>query len=335
MHIFIDESGTFAHSSDAHSVSVVGALIIPGGRLRDVERKYVTLKGRLPKHNGEVEGRLLSEAEVDRVVSLLFKNEALFEVTAIDMGVHDEADIAKHKQGQQEGITKHLTDDHHPNVHEGCWDLRRRLEQMPHQLYVQSVSTFELIWRTIGHATMFFSQRRPEDLGAFYWVVDGKDRDRITDWEDWWSYVVMPSLQSKSLREPMGVFAEGDYSHFRRFDTVLGEHLKPYAKDPSKNDATDLHTLLTEHFRFSSEPEPGLEMVDILTNATRRALTGRLGPDGWKNIPRLMIHRPDHYIQVIALTQTPPKQTGYPYMPVLKHFSHGGKSMLAPRFLER
>jgi hypothetical protein len=76
-------------------------------------------------------------------------------------------------------------------------------------------------------------------------------------------------------------------------------------------------------------------MADILTNATRRALTGRLGPDGWKNIPRLMIHRPDHYIQLIALMQTDPKQTKYPYMRVLEYFSHGGKKMLAPRFLKK
>ena len=144
----------------------------------------------------------------------------------------------------------------------------------------------------------------------------------------------MPHLQSKSLREPMGIFTEGDYSYFRRFDAVPGEHLKPYAKDPSNNDATDVRKILTEHFRFSSEPEPGLEMADILTNATRRALTGRLEPDGWKNIPRLMIHRPDHYIQFIALMQTQPKQTEYPYMGLLKYFSSGGKSMLAPRFLK-
>lgn len=333
MLIFIDESGTFAGSSGTHSISVVGALIIPEGCLSNIERKYSVLRRQLPKQSGEVKGRLLSEADVDRVVSLLTKNEALFEITAIDMGLHDETDIVTHKQGQEEGITKHLTDDFHPSVQEGLWNLRRRLERMPHQLYVQSVATFELIARVIEHAVMFFSQRRPEELGAFYWVVDGKDRDRITDWEDWWSFVVMPSLQSKSLRKPMGMFTEGDYSHFRRFGTVLSEHLKPHVKDPSKDHATDLRKLLTEHFRFSTEPEPCLEMVDILTNATRRALMGRLRIKGWGNIRRLMIHRPEHYIQFIALKQTPPKQTRYPYLPVLKYFSQGGKNMLAPRFL--
>ena len=42
-------------------------------------------------------------------------------------------------------------------------------------------------------------------------------------------------------------------------------------------------------------------MADIAVNATRRALTGNLGIAGWRDIRRLMIHRPEHYIRVIAL----------------------------------
>ena len=180
---------------------------------------------------------------------------------------------------------------------------------------------------------MFYSQRRPEELGVFHWVVDAKDRERVTDWEDWWSYVVMPIIQSKSLRKPMGYFAEGDYSYFERFEATLENHPKPHANDPSSKEATDLRKVITESFRFSSDPEPGLELIDILANATRRAMAGNLKRDGWKNIPRLMIHRRGHYIQMIALTQIEPNVHRYPYMPVLRHFTHGGKSMLAPRFL--
>src|SRR3546814_10263368 len=90
---------------------------------------------------------------------------------------------------------------------------------MPHQLYIQSCATFELIWRTIENATMYYCQRRPVELGAFYWVVDGKDKDKVTDWEDWWSQVIMPITESKSLRKPLGIFSEGDYYHFKRFET--------------------------------------------------------------------------------------------------------------------
>ncbi len=50
--------------------------------------------------------------------------------------------------------------------------------------------------------------------------------------------------------------------------------------------------LLLKDIRFSTKnPRKAFEFVDILSNATRRALTGKLQKLGWKNIHRLMIHR--------------------------------------------
>ena len=179
MHIFIDESGSFAYTPNAHSISVVGALIIPDSRLPDIEKKYLKLRARLPQKNDEVKGRLLSESDIDRVVTLLVRNEALFEVTANDMGLHSEADVSGHKKGQEIGMTAHLTDEHRPSVHEGLWHLRKRLEWIPHQLYVQTVVTFELIARVIEHGTMFFSQRQPIELRTFHWVVMARIEIRL------------------------------------------------------------------------------------------------------------------------------------------------------------
>jgi hypothetical protein len=48
---------------------------------------------------------------------------------------------------------------------------------------------------------------------------------------------------------------------------------------------------------FSPATSYGLEIVDVLTNAVRRALKGRLGQEGWGGISRLMIHRHPPYIQ--------------------------------------
>ena len=85
----------------------------------------------------------------------------------------------------------------------------------------------------------------------------------------------------------------------QRFKAAIPEHLRPHLKNPAARSGLDAKKIMTENFRFSSDPEPGpgLEMVDILTNATRRALVGNLGKEGWANIPRLMIHRNNHYIQ--------------------------------------
>lgn len=336
MHIFIDESGTFTISPSRHAISVVGGLIIPDQQLVKVEKKYAAIRSRLVTSGDEIKGRLLSEREVASVVALLRRHEVIFEVTAIDMGIHDAARVGAHKKAQEEAITKRLTEDHHPGMRAGVMGLRKRLERITLQLYVQSVVTFDLIPRLIEHGTLYYSQRRPQELGSFHWVADAKEKGRITEWEDWWSFVVMPMLQAKSLREPMAMFDQGDYSYFERFSAKIPAYLKPHGRDSTgANDATDVKKLMTESFRFSCEAEPGLELVDILVNGTRRALMGNLKLEGWRGIPNLMIHRKHHYIHFVSLLRSDPQRKSWPYMPVLEHFSRCGKNLLAPRFARR
>jgi hypothetical protein len=332
MYVFIDESGAFTCTPRRHSISAVGALIIPDALLSKVEQKYAALRGSLPTERGEVKGRLLAENHVARIVAMLARYQVLYVSAVIDMGIHDEDAIAEHKQGQAEGLTRNLTERHHPNLRAGLYSLRERLERMASQLYVQSTVMFVVIDRVLRDATFYYAQRRPQELGAFHWVIDGKDRGRITDWEDWWRYVVRPMLQSKMLREPMVTLREADYSHFERFDTTIGDHLKPHIPHRQSDQATDLNKVMTEDLRFSSEVEPGLEMVDVLVNATRRALMGNLGHLGWRDLRSLMIHQAHHYIQVMTLLSVEPSLKRWPYMPVLRHFSSGGRVMLAPRF---
>ena len=337
MHIFIDEAGTFAGYSKFPSVSLVGALVIPDKKLPAIERKYQTLRLSLPKHNGEVKGRLLNEDQVAKVVDLLRMNEALFETTVVDLGIHTETDVRAHKAGQAQGFTNQLTPEHHENARQEMWRLRRQLEEMSLPLYVQSEALFDLIYRTIEHAGMYFSQRQPKELAHFHWVIDAKEvAKKKTHWEEWWSYVVMPALQTKSLYKPLVHLSEGDYSHFERFSVAPSEYLQKFATEPEKLMAksVNLNLLLTEHFRFSSACEYGLELVDIITNSTRRALVGNLKFEGWRHIPRTMVHRKQHYIQIVSLMSGQPSQRKYPYQEVLRHFEKGGRSMLAPRFLK-
>jgi hypothetical protein len=42
-------------------------------------------------------------------------------------------------------------------------------------LYLQAITTFDVLHRLIGHMTAHFCQRRPSELGTFAWVVDAKD----------------------------------------------------------------------------------------------------------------------------------------------------------------
>lgn len=90
--------------------------------------------------------------------------------------------------------------------------------------------------------------------------------------------------------------------------------------------------LLMSNFRFSSAPEVGLELVDIVTNAVRRAVTGNLSESGWRDIPGIMIHRREHYIGVMGLEGASQMRGDPDYADVVRRFTEGGRTMLAPRF---
>jgi hypothetical protein len=174
---------------------------------------------------------------------------------------------------------------------------------------------------------MFYAQRIPQELGAFHWVIDGKDKTRVTDWEEWWSVVVSMDLQSRSLSDPFATLDGADYSHFERFRGKFSDYMKTHFK--VDEEGIDGGMLMEENLRFSSAAEPGLEIVDILSNAIRRALGGRLDIEGWKDIRRLMIHRREPYIQLVALRDVPVPSS---YEGVMRHFTAGGRAMLSPRF---
>jgi hypothetical protein len=159
-------------------------------------------------------------------------------------------------------------------------------------------------------------------------LIDAKDRSNVTPWEEWWSTAVMPILQSKFLREPMSHLVGADYSHYdRQYRTTASEYIRGLIDDPVATEAVDLKKIMSDNLEFSSASKPGLEIVDILTNAVRRAMVGNLQFAGYKDLPSIMIHRQSHYIQILSLVSNQ-SVANPPYMPILNHFRRGGKSLV-------
>jgi hypothetical protein len=200
MQIFIDESGTFS-GFHAQSISVVGGLAIPDGKLDFLAKKFANIRARLPKENDEVKGRLLNEEQIDEIVILLSRNETLFEATALDLGVHNEDEVTAYKEKHGKEMLAKVNDFHdsqRAEVKKTSEEILRT--SMP--LYLQALTTFDVLHRLIGHMTMFFSQRRPQELGKIAWVVNGKDVQKATNWERWWSYYAQGALATMSKRRP-------------------------------------------------------------------------------------------------------------------------------------
>jgi hypothetical protein len=318
MHVYIDEAGSFSgfHSG---SLSAVGALAIPDSKMNFIQKQFAKLRGRLPLDKGEVKGRLLDESQVNQVVGFLARNEVLFEVTVTDLGLQSEAHLLAYKDARAQGMLE--------RAHRFREPARQDVETACHQiqatsvpLYLQAITTFEVLQSIIAHVPLFFAQRRPKDLGAFAWVVDGKDPKKVTNWETWWSWYARGALATMSKRRPAWRI-EADFTYFDRFCSPGAEG----------SQGIDL-SLLLKDLRFSAAAETGLELVDILVTATRPAMVGNLQFSGWQSIRHLMVHRREPYIKLIVLGETNVIGNA-PYGDVVRHFSTGGKPMLTAAVL--
>jgi hypothetical protein len=195
----------------------------------------------------------------------------------------------------------------------------------PVNLFVQALATFEVLHHVITNAPNFFAQRKPYELGSFRWTVDGKDKAKVTRWEEWWANYARGALSTMSKRRPAGRFGENlqaDYSFFEKFRS----------NDGTGEDGISM-TVLLKDIQFLSGVQYGLEMVDILANAVRRSLAGNLQKEGWRNIHRLMIHRNEEpYISFVAYREGPDIIRNPPYAGVVREgFSKGGRPMLTKR----
>jgi hypothetical protein len=334
VHIFIDETGTFTGIGKPLSISMIGALIVPDARKNSLEKEYARIRRTLPIENGEVKGKRLSEADIAKLMPMLRHHDVLFEVVAIDLGLHTEEGLRENQAGRAEGVTANLTDEHHQSMIDAVWKARREMESYSLQLNIQSALIFELIRTALEHGTLFYCQRRPKELANFHWVIDAKGDNSIpTPWENWWATFIKPALQTKFAMKPMASIKVGDYSHMARFqfEAVSEFHKKIVKPKPDGPRPMNLGLVLSESLRFSKEPEPGLELVDILTNATRRALRGNLQPEGWREIPTIMVRRKPQNIQILSLDKSVPETAKLPYGRVVKAFDIGARSMLTTK----
>lgn len=134
----------------------------------------------------------------------------------------------------------------------------------------------------------------PPEAGAFKWVIDAKDITK-TKYESAWELIAGGLIQSRCLESPGVMVEEGDYSHFKRFfmrSQKWPAHLPPpNSRNPSKPGMIlNLSKILHESLRFAdSQATPGLQLADIITNAFRRALMGRLQVVGYRRMGELML----------------------------------------------
>lgn len=126
----------------------------------------------------------------------------------------------------------------------------------------------------------------------------------------------------------------GDYSYFKRFDESKVRQVK--VKEDYRDlfnraiSSLSLKKLLGNSFKFQdSKKNAGLQLADILANATQRAFNEKLAKNGWADIGSLLIAQdPEPPIHIINLNATLKNKTiKNPFLGVIETFKEKAKSM--------
>jgi hypothetical protein len=224
---------------------------------------------------------MLEPAHLESLVEVLFRHDAVMHACAIDVSREEDSRIDQHKAQQCNGMTKHLTCEHHPDLVREVWDLRHVLEGMSRQLYIQCVMMKELVRIVSEEIALYFAQRRPRELAVFEWTIDAKDPRRITSQENWWRETLAVWLESASRREPFifGKDAGFNYKYFNRSFAMTKEMWFP-GRPPEIMEGHDLRKMMTERMAFvDTRSETLIQAVDILTSFLRRLLAKEIAND--------------------------------------------------------
>jgi Protein of unknown function (DUF3800) len=276
VHFFIDEGGNFTPSS---AWGVVCSLAIPHGEVGRAVREINQLTRDWPRNKGELKGGALKVSHLESLVDVLFRHDAIMHACAIDVSRESDKGLDDHKADQCNSLTKHMTSAHHPNVVREVQELRRTLERMPRQLYIQSGVMRELIDTTYKQVTTYFAQRRPRELAKFEWTIDAKDPRRITTQEEWWRVTLAPLMQNKSRREPFGIVEDAGFN-YKYFDGSFAIKFELWDRPGQTADGYDLKKMITERIAFvASRSHILIQAVDILTSFLRRLLAGEIAGD--------------------------------------------------------
>ncbi|HXB26493.1 MAG TPA: DUF3800 domain-containing protein [Gemmatimonadaceae bacterium] len=328
MHIFIDESGSFIRpGKGGRRASCIAALIVPSAEVNNLGEAFARLRRQFAgASGGELKGSQLTERQVAQVISLLRASDVVLETCVIDMGGQDLSEITQFKEHQAQLLFEHVTEDANPGFIADLKNLQTQIRLLPDQLFLQAFMMISLLRRVLQTATLYYVQRRPEELAAFHWRIDAKDT-RLTPVEQVWTSLIAPAVQEASRKEPLVLLEGADYTYFQRFDT-------PIEGAPTQL-GVDAKAVLTEDRMFcDSRSDFGVQLADILAASLTRALNGTLQETGWSDLGRLIVLQPGRSVWLVELDRRARSGSALPdshrFVSVLRKVEAKAKPMLVP-----
>jgi hypothetical protein len=275
MQIFVDESGTFTHSSEQNSWCVVVAYVALEHKRRGINNLMAQVR-EIGNSGRETKLKHLSEEKYIWFLTELKKLGGLVFSVAVDIGLHRPEEITQHRDRQAEKIIEHREKLIHESARQDISNLSTQVYSLPPQLYTQLICQLELFHEVLTQATLYYVQHHPPALANFRWRLDRKDKTP-TAYEKTFQTILPKLLQSMSLAKPMQRLEDADYSHFTKFEYPLGQE-PTYLKDQYGIDAKigpSIGKMINEDFKLAdSAITPGIQIADLLASGIRRLLRG-------------------------------------------------------------
>jgi hypothetical protein len=208
------------------------------------------------------------------------------------MEYHPDEVIDEYKRETISTLREGIVPNAEPGPAAEAAELIDSIDVLSKPLFVQAMIMQSLIPRTFRHGLLYYSRIAPSELESFYWTIDAKETKKVVDYERAWSMATYVFMYSQSVSEPLRLLEGGDYSYFERFCGSIDdpEIVASYGYNPDDLEAINWDKVFGENLKFTDSKEDfGLQLVDILTTATRRALNGTLSKDGWSKIGRLIL----------------------------------------------
>lgn len=319
MHIFIDESGVFNPASTPKA-SCLAALLVPSGHKARLFRDFDRLSDSWPHEDGEIKGKLLGETHIVQLVELLYRNDALVEISAFDSALQTRAELEAVQNSVASRIAsapRWATTELRPPRRIGAAYGNTSI-----QLFIQAFMMQSLIYEVIQSTLTYYARRSPKELRHFKWLLDQKDT-KLHKFEKAWSEITFPSIANLTRQRPFKLLSGGDYSYL---------HSSTPTAQPNLIAATlGITTSLKTGLKFAdSKSNLGLQMADVMANAVATAFNEPKGRGGRQSIGELILERPLQAIPFVLLTDDKkrskePEEIKHPFAPIVMELSQNNR----------
>lgn len=275
MHIFIDESGTFAPASQPGAWCVVAAYVVGSRDRVAVEDALGALKaavGRSP--TDEIKRRDVSEEEYFRFLEDLSIRGGFLVSVATDAGTNEGA--AENQMGQVRVIRESIDGLKLP---EDKWEaeaLAAAMEALSPQLYVEIICRMYLAWLAVTVGVAHYVQAEPQTLWCMNWCFDAKGGAGAA-FEKAHGPLMAGLASEMSRTSPMPFVAGADYSAFGRFIRGGAAALQPTSPRQGRAEVmVNTQRVYRERQAFvDSARSLGAQIADLLVSGIAGLLRGK------------------------------------------------------------